>query len=256
MRYKHFLPSGNYASKILYMCPLFLFIAYFGKAQIDQNNPAIKKLTDIANAYKNANHLGFDVKYLYASEARPALYLDSLDGSFKINNNRYNYTVDNTQFVGNDSINLTIFNEDKIIYVNSPANIQSANPLAMIDSVMTINQYSNASISQAGLEQKITIDFKPGYMFKKVEYYITPLTNLITRMMAIIEADQMYDPGVKPIFNKSNRYGILEVRFRSYKLSGFLDAIFSETQFLVRDGNQYKPARAYANYQIINGYIR
>ncbi|MEO5889696.1 MAG: hypothetical protein ABIQ31_05550 [Ferruginibacter sp.] len=257
MRYNLFSStSGKLLCRFIVPLLQVLLFTPIIQGQVDQNNPAIKKLADIAAAYKSANRLSFDVNYLYSTESRPNTYLDSLSGSFKINGNRYNYKIDSTEFIGNDSINISIFNEDKIIYVNSPANIQSGNPLAMIDSVMLMNQYSSATLTTVGPLQKIAIVFNPGFMFKKVEYTITPITNLITKMVGVIESSEMYDPAVKPLFDKRNEYGILEVRFRNYGLSGFLDNVFSEGQYLIRVGNQYKPVGRYANYQIINGSVR
>jgi len=238
-------------------CTMILVIlSLLAAAQTAQRDSVMQKLKDMAVAYRNANHLSFDATYLYANEDKPAVYLDSLKGSFKVHGNRYAYILDNTEFLGNDSLNLVVFNEDKIIYVNGPSIAQSANPLAMIDSVMMINQYSNVTLTSSGNIQKITIDFSPGFMFKKAEYIIDPVSGLITRMKAIIHSVEMYDPAVKPMFNKTAEYGILEVRFSNYKTNAFTDAAFSETRYILKSGHQYKGAAAYSNYQILNGSIR
>lgn len=231
----------------------FLILNRTAFTQTDQRESVVKRLNEISAAYKSANHLSFDVRYRYSSEKKPAVYLDSLTGSFKLNGNNYWYALDNSEFLGNDSTNLAIFNEDKIIYVNGSAVSQSANPLAMIDSVLLNNQYSSSSLADTAGMQKITIDFVPGMQFKKVQYLIDGKSGFITRMTAVIESDQMYDPAIQPMFNKKESYGILVVDFGNYKTGSFNDQTFSTDKYYNRVGQNYLASAAYANYQIVSG---
>jgi hypothetical protein len=240
--------------RILFTGIFILLMGLNAICQTDQNVQAMQRLQDLATAYRKANHLSFNVTYRYSSELKPASFLDSLTGSFKLNGNSFWYGIDNAEFLGNDTINMAVFNLDKVIYLNGKSVVnQSANPLALIDSVLLNNQYSSATIvSGAGVDD-LVINFQAGFQFKKVEYIIDTKSGFIKRMIGIIRSKEMNDPALRPLFDKKQAYGILDIAFTNYQTASFSDQALSPGKYFAKMNGNYQGLGNYASYQIITG---
>ena len=247
-KYFHFLPG----IRVLFFIIFFQVFCLSGKSQADQRQEVVNRLQMLSQKYHDTGYVSFDVKYRYANIAAPAKYLDSVQGSFKMNRGQYWYRLENTESISNDSEVVTVFNDDKLIYIANAATVKSANPLAMIDSVIYDNQYSSTAIVKSKTQDVITIDFNPGFPYKKIVYYIDNSSGFITKMIALIQADQLNDPGTKNMFDKTVDYGILQVDFSNYKTTGSSATDFSSTRYVSKSGKIYQAVSAYATYQIIN----
>jgi len=247
------IKEKNFCRKF-FAVSLILSVTVQSFGQTDPKTQAVQRLQDLAANYRKADHLSFKVTYRYSSELRPASFLDSLTGSFKLNGNSFWYGIDNAEFLGNDSINIAVFNQDKVIYVNGKSIVnQSANPLAMIDSVLLNNQYNSASITSVAGVDDLVINFQTGFQFKKVEYFIDSKSGLIKRMIGIIKSQEMYDPAVQPLFDKNQAYGILDISFTNYQTASFTDQALSPGKYFVKMNGNYQGLGAYSSYQILIG---
>jgi hypothetical protein len=221
------------------------------KSQTDQRQQVIDRLQQLATKYLNTGYLSFDVKYTYSEISSPAIHLDSVQGSFKMNKGDYWYRLDSTESITNDSTTLTVFKEDKLIYISRSTTSRSNNPLAMIDSAISYNQYNSFSLSKSAAGDVVTLEFKPGFPYKNMVYVIDPNSGFVTSITAMIKADQLNDPTTKSMF-KSDEYGILRIDFTNYKTSGISSNDFSESNYVSWNGNSYQPVAALWMYQIIN----
>lgn len=216
----------------------------------------IKKMEELARKYKGADHLSFDVKYRYAAEQQPTKYLDSMQGSFRLNGTNYWYQLDNTEFVANDSMMLTVFKEDKVIFINGTSITQSAMPTAVLDSVLLMNQYNAINITQNKQEELIQVDFAPGFMYKNVQYVIDAKTGFLKKVIATIHSVEMYDPAVKEMFENKNEFGILEMVFSNYRTKSFDKTAFSSEKYLRKSGTEVRAGAAYSDYRIYNSILK
>src|SRR6202035_5551751 len=103
------IKEKNFCRKF-FAVSLILSVTVQSFGQTDPKTQAVQRLQDLAANYRKADHLSFKVTYRYSSELRPASFLDSLTGSFKLNGNSFWYGIDNAEFLGNDSINIAVFN--------------------------------------------------------------------------------------------------------------------------------------------------
>lgn len=220
--------------------------------QEKEREAVLKRLEALSQTYTKASYLSFDVKYRYALESDPTRYLDSLNGSFKLNGNSYWYELDNTEFTGNDSMNITIFKDDKIIYLNDIRVHHSATPIAILDSVIAMNQYNRVSTEKAGGEERIQIDFAEGFMYKQVKYVIDEKTGYLKRITTKVLSSEMYDPAVKSMFENPSEFGILDLEFTNYKTGSFTSEVFSQNMYLQKSGDKYSAGSRYNGYQLIN----
>jgi hypothetical protein len=250
---KQKLSNSNHSPmRLIYFTIVFLMVFSTAIGQIDQRQEVVDRIQQLATRYRDTGFVSFDIKYLYATQASPTKFIDSVEGSFKLNHSQFWYKLDNTEAISNDSEIVTVFNEDKLIYVGNPVTVQSANPLSMLDSVLLNNQYSRCAIAKAKGQDKISIDFNPGYPYKKIEYLIDNKTGFVISMTAIIKSDQLNDPEAKVMFDKSDEYGVLQVNFSNYKTTGSSGKDFSSEKYLKRNGKSVQPTIDYSNYQIIN----
>ena len=132
----------------------------FAHAQPSEKQRATEAFKKMAELYRSADHLSFDILYRYADEKQPGVYLDSLKGRFRMDGERYWYALDSTVCVVNKDYMVVVFKEDKIMYVSRPSrSLQSTNPLALIDSFLLANEESRVTISKGAQEERIIIEF-------------------------------------------------------------------------------------------------
>jgi hypothetical protein len=245
--------------KTTHFCFLFtlLQLSYLlGSSQTDQTKEVVDRIQNLASRYRDSSYISFDVKYLYATENKPSKFIDSVEGSFKLNHGQYWYRLDNTESISNDSEQVTVFNEDKLIYIGRPVTVQSANPMAILDSILSNNQYSTCSITKSKSLDKIVINFNPGFPYRKIEYQIDNKSGFIMSMTALIKSDQLNDPASKTMFDKQNEYGVIQVYFTNYKTGGLSGKDFSSGKYVTRQGKTFQPVSTYSAYQIMDSRLK
>jgi hypothetical protein len=77
-------------------------------------------LKDVVQHYSAAKNLSFSIVYRYADENNAGVWLDSLNGKFKIHGNDYWYALANTETIGNRECTIVLFKDDKIMYIRKP----------------------------------------------------------------------------------------------------------------------------------------
>ena len=221
--------------------------------QAQEHNPELvaKEVKLLTQAYIQAQRLSFDVRYYYANETAPAVYLDSLSGNCKISGSHYWYELDSTEMLYNDQCVIILYKEDKLMYLAKPsAQLRATNPLALLDSFLLTNNKLLYGLEIKGKEKIITIDFGKDGPCKRLQYYIDVSTGWLTKMVNVVKADQLYDPSVRAQVETGNTYAIVETRFSNYRQNSFDDTVFNTARYFTKDGDKYVATASYAMYQI------
>jgi hypothetical protein len=213
---------------------------------------AVKALAD---HYREASFLSFDIVYKYASEEKPSIYLDSMRGSYKINGSEYWYSLDSTEAMGNKDFSVILFKEDKMIYVSRPSKIlPSANPLALLDSFLLKNENINVGILDLEDQQKITLEFKDERSaYKKIEYFIDKKSGLLSRMVNLVRSDQLIAPGAQTVAERGVQYVIMETVFTHYRQKNFDEKQFDSGRYFKKEAGQFVPVTPFETYSIFLG---
>lgn len=222
--------------------------------QDNAKEKVIEELKAVSGRFSNTRGVSFDINYKYSDEEKPAVYLDSLNGSFKINGNKYWYTMAETEGIGNGEFTILLFKEDKIMYLTKPSTMSvSQNPLAMIDSFLAARPGVKYSIENEKKQKRIMLDFEENSRYKRIEYDIDAASGFLTRMTCIVKATEMYDASVKPQIEDNSKYVIVEATFKNYKETSFADSLFDTAKYFKKEGEEYIALPPYESYKVFLG---
>ncbi|HYC27484.1 MAG TPA: hypothetical protein VEB42_01695 [Chitinophagaceae bacterium] len=214
---------------------------------------AISELNKLTARYRSSDHLSFNIDYRYALENKPAVFLDSLKGSFKMHGLSYWYAIDSTEAVVGKDYTVMLFKEDRIMYLVKPSSaMPDKNPLSMPDSTWLASDEVKCSIDVLEHEKKITLEFNPGKGCKRIEYYISKRTGMVNRILSYVPAAGLFDPEVRPTVQPSD-YGIVEMKFSNYKEKSFDGSILNMATYFRKEGNEFVTSSPYEPYKIFLG---
>lgn len=234
---------------------IFLTGALSAKAQTTKET-AIKAINTVLTKYRSSPYLGFDLNYYCSSEKLPSVYIDSLQGKVKLHNGSCWYLLDSTEAIVTDSFALTIFKEDRIIYVaKPPLSLQLVNIAGLSDSLMAGAGDVNYEITRQGKKQLVTLSFLSSPVFKRIEYHIDSTTGLLSRIRMLIEASQLYDASVKDRLAEEKAYAVVDIFYSDYRYEPFDVAIFNKYNYLKIEDNEIKPADHYNSFRIFSGVV-
>ncbi len=220
---------------------------------IEKDN-VVSELRAASERYRKAQYLAFDISYRYYNEKQPGVYLDSLNGSFKLNGNNYWYELDNTEAIGNADFMVMLFKEDKIMYLTRPSAFSmSQNPVSMIDSFLTGRTDIKYSISREHNLKRLTLEFDSGAKYKSIQYDIDQSSGFISRMTCVVKASEMYDASVKSQVEDSDVYVVVEAGFKNYRQSGFNVNQFNTARYFKKEGEEYVALPPYETYKVFLG---
>ena len=245
-------------SKRLYMWGGLLFVLvtmnFRGFTQTDAQD-ALQALRELTSKYYSAAQLKFDITYRYAEENKPAIYLDSLKGNFRMSGNKYWFMIDSTVTISNIDTTVMIFKEDQVMYLSKPSKeLARKNPIAMLDTFFFNNPDFSIGVQETLQQKIITIsasNASPG--FKKIEYVINKQSGYLERINSLIDATLLYDDGVQRTAEKSSTYAFVEMVFSNYDSLHVDPSIFDLSSYFIREGHQYTPVQEYQNYKIFLG---
>jgi len=238
--------------QVIMLGVLLVFISGHCISQTDDRQKAIKAIQQLSRAYLQSL-LSFDISYWYADEASPSKYLDSLKGHCTIDGAQYWYSLDSTEMLCSNGYVVILYKQDKIMYLTKPSqNLQTANPLSTIDSVLQKMDNLGLNIVTRNNQTIVTINFLKTAAYKKLEYYIDNKTGLLSKLISVVRSEQLYDPAVQKQIDKSGAYAIVETMFSNYR-HDTTERLFNSDRYFKKEGNEYVTVAPWQSYTIFLG---
>lgn len=234
---------------------VFLFALLFSaqtKASA-QNDSVSAFLFRMQNFYRNANYLGFHVKYTYANAGRLDRHVDSLAGDISMDKGRVKYEIDGTETLINDRYSIYVVKENKLIYLSKPVSGGMMDLVGMLDSMLVHIKGASAEITYEKGREILSVHYPPGQQYKNVRLVMNTGYGWLERMeydlytKGLIEQDQMSSEGHPRSYDKEGRVTIL---FSNYRTGGFKDSLFDEGMYFTRENGEFKTAGLYKDYQV------
>jgi hypothetical protein len=219
----------------------------------DEKKQALGLLQQLAATFKNTAQLSFDVQYKYAAEEAPAVYLDSLNGHFKLSGNRYWYDLDNTEAICTSDYLIMLFREDNVMYLARPTATGINNPVALIDSFLLNN--ANITCHLTGNKQWniISLTFPASYPCRKMEYYIDKETGWLVKTVNVVRSEELYEPAARSLIEGAITYAIVEAWYTNYRKDGFDNHVFDNDRYFKKQGMEYVTVAPFDTYKIFLG---
>src|SRR5258708_9512938 len=162
--------------------------------------------------------------------------------------------MDSTEFIANKDLTVVLYKQDHVMFLSkTSAALQSGNPMALLDSILLKNDSVNCQVSETKEQQKIRISFQPGLATPAIEYTIDRRSGFVTRMMQIVQSQQLYDPSVRPLVEGHSSYAIVETAFLNYREGDFNERELDQGRYFKKEGKTFVTVAPYDSYKIFLG---
>jgi hypothetical protein len=222
------------------------------QAQENAVEKAMHTLRQMTTRYQQAKYLSFDVVYRYATEEKPAVYLDSLKGQYKLHGSRYWSLLDNRESMFDDNLLLMRFEEDSLMYIAAPRN--SSGAPAMLDTMLFANKEAKYDYAETPSEQVITMTFNGQAPCRRIAWHIDRATGYLTKMVSLVRAEQLYDPSVRSLISEAAASCVMvETIYANYRQGAFTDNVFDMRKYIKKEGQEYVTVAPYEKYKVFIG---
>jgi hypothetical protein len=237
---------------------LLCSLAILHTANAQEANDTAKlfaEMKTLQNVYQQ-KALSFDIRYTYASELHPDEVLDSLSGHADIAGNSYYYQLANTEMTANDKYIVTLFKEDKIMYLSKPVALNAADPLEQMRVSMKTAGVNRCSVAEKGTLKSIRVGFKEGGPYKELQMDFDKSSGYLISMRYVLKTSMLMETTGAANAEAPEEYGeyaIVQSYYDNYKQLSKQQERFDNTQFFYKEGDEFKPTAAYSEYKIFVG---
>ena len=224
------------------------FSAAYGQQDRDRAMRAFKKL---AEKYRSIPYLSFDVEYSYSIDKQPGESLEKIAGSFKMNGDKFQYSLANTQVTYNGDMSVIFYNDDSVIYLSKSSSSLMNNPVSGLDSVLNIQGYEFLVVEE-GKKDIITMYSQDTSNVKKIIYEINKSSGLLEKMVQVINDSYMYEHPQQRSAGDTNSYAVISTIFSNYSTRSFDTKIFQTDKYVTKVNGKYQPVHPYQSYTVFN----
>lgn len=200
--------------------------------------------------------LSFDIRYTYASELYPEQVLDSLSGHADIAGSSYYYQMANTEMTANDKYVVTLFKEDKIMYLSKPVALNAADPLEQMRASIRTAGVTRCSVTEKGTLKSISVGFKEGGPYKELQMNFDKSSGYLISMRYVLKTTMLMETtggANAEVPEGYGEYAIVQSYYEHYKQLSGKEKAFDSSQFFYKEGDEFKPTAAYSEYKVFVG---
>ncbi len=217
----------------------------------DALRPLLEK---IRLAYQQASYLDFKVKYSYANESHPDQPNDSIFGEIRLDKGRCLYVINGTETLVTVQHTIQVMDEEKAIYLSKPAHPGMADPVSIMDSLLTHMKGVRFSIRQDGNTDLLSLFFPPGTLYTHLDMSIDHRNGYLQKITYFLHTEGLVGKELIQGTDHQGPYepeGRVQLLFSQYQQGQFGDAVFNENNVITKVGNQYQPADRYKGYRVL-----
>lgn len=214
------------------------------------------EIINIAEAYRQAPNLSFDVDFTYADSARSDSIIDELSGSFKISNGRYYSIIDSTELVQGSKYNIAVFNYDSVITISSPRQYSNILQLPFLDSLFRKANIDSMTVMQLNdTTRRLQMYFDTTSKFSS--YMIDYDQNSFMMDSVIYRTRGPYydplDPGGPPyeVFVPATVASVFTIKFSNYSNQVIDGSYFMENKYIYTQNGQFFVQPQYSGFQLM-----
>lgn len=228
-------------------CVLILLVLISTKAQA-QDIPKgleVMEIIKVADAYRAAPNLSFDMNITYADSVTPASITEQVAGSYKIHEGKYWGILDSVEFLQGGQFNMTVYHSDSIILVSDRQEYTSVLQLPLMDSLfreINIQDMSVSSLNDSTRLLRILFNSESPYHSYEMEYDMaTYRIHHVKYYLTEMAGDTLATSGVVCI----------TMNFSNYSESLISDDDFKESKFIYRFADEIKLQPAYEGFRLM-----
>lgn len=228
---------------------IILLIAFFNRGNTQQYAEIITELQKIKNAYADTGYNSFSIKYQYSREAAPGRILDTLSFEYRIKGNRYYCKLDQIELMQNDSVQLSVYNNEKLIVLSNTSIREDMDNIVMShwDSAFVAEYIDSVAVIGKSNNRTIQFHFTPSAKYSSCSITYNSKTGQPDKVSYVERATQSMEEG-QPRPNGI----IITMLFSKVNKSTFSESVFDEKKYVQMRGDQWELSSSYKNYKMIN----
>ena len=239
---------------LMILCGL-VTLQYVSAQEVNDTAKLFAEMKSLQGVYQQ-KAISFDVRYTYASELHPEVLLDSLSGHMEVAGSKYYYQLSNTEMTANDKYVVTLFKEDKIMYLSKPMALNAADPLEQMRVSMRTAGVNRCSVTEKGTVKSIRVGFKEGGTYKELQMDFDKSSGYLLTMRYVLKTTMLMEATGGANAEAPEEYGeyaIVQSYYNNYKQISQESNQFDNTKFFYKEGDEFKPTAAYSEYKIFVG---
>lgn len=203
------------------------------------------EIRNIAEAYREAPDLSFDVQFTYADSASQDSILEQMNGSYKIKNGKYRVMIDSTEIVQGNSYKVTIFYYNNVIAVSPRQQYTNVMQLPFLDSLFRAQNVDSMRVTNTNdSTRNLQMYFNPGSQYSgfSISYNLhSYLLNSITYFVKMPAIEGETGSGVS----------MIKVIFSNYTRQVIDENYFREDKFIYKQGDNFLAQSPYEGFQLM-----
>lgn len=242
--------------------PLLISITCFGAASAQtSNDKAIQALKTLMYNYTKNQGLSFDMRFTYATESRPNIYLDSLSGSVKLDGLKSWYLIDSTESLNTGEYLITVFREDKLLFLAKPTSgsLPQGTGLSSMNELWLNNLDSLVRTQQVLLEwkedkdqQQVLISYPEVREYRSMAFMIDRKTGLLKSSVTVARNSSI-EPERRIDEKNADEFAIITTQFLHYTRGKLKAGLFDSSRYFIRKGDEYIGVNEFKDYKVFLG---
>jgi hypothetical protein len=203
------------------------------------------EIIKVAEAYRTATNLSFDVNFTYADSATPASVTEQMAGAYKIRQGKYWGIIDSVEFLQGSQYNMAVYHHDSVIVISGRQEYTSVLQLPLMDSLFreaNIADMSVRNLNDSTRSLRILFNRQSPYHSYEMEYDM--ITYRIRRVKYYLTEMAPDTPGASGVV-------CVTIQFSNYSENMLSDDAFSESKFVYRFADEVKLQPAYRDFRLM-----
>ncbi len=232
--------------KIIFKLVVFMFLFINTKGQQILQGSELFEFAKIAEQYRSASNMTFNMNITYVDSAFSDSVLESMNARYILNEGQFWSYIDSVEFFEDDRFGVSVNYRDSIIELHKKDERNQILQLPVLDSL-----FREASVASVVAEQindstnKIKFQFLPDshYNSYEITYHNTKL--LIRTIKMVVKDYSLLEDGGSGV-------SCITMQFENYSFDPVDMKLFNRFRFLTLQGVEYIPKSQYAGFEVIN----
>jgi hypothetical protein len=190
------------------------------------------------------------MSFLYSSESKPTAYIDSLKGIYKVSGSDKYLKIANAETVQNDSIVLSIYNDDKVLMLtNSSPNMSTSQNLMVgnMDSAFVARNAKSVTITLKNGLKTMSFVFSDSSQFYNCQLVYDAKTYVPASLSYILKTSKSHESNKPPADG-----ALITIRYSGYSNASFDTSILKVNNYVVIANGGVSSKPNYSGYNLIH----
>jgi hypothetical protein len=234
--------------KICFVVALVCIVTFSHAQHLAHQGFEIQEIIKIAETYRNAPNLSYNVDYYYYDSAHADSALEHLTGYSKISDGRYYTFLDSTEYIQGYQYNVMVSHRDSTIAVDNRQEYMDLTRLPLLDSIFQSQYVDSLKVYET---DDVPTNSLLVYLSPQSQY--SGYLMVYNRLSYTVQSVAFY---IKDVPRNDTTYstmtGLMRMVFSGYSTNAVTQDVFWEDKFIYKQEGEIRLKPAYASYQLFD----